>query len=83
MTSQCSTILPFSSRIAARIIRQAMPVAVQDDIVAVCEHTLDLAMCVRMIGRDPGDELPHALHAVFDERVVLAIGGAGIGLDDP
>jgi hypothetical protein len=34
-----------------------------------------------MIGHDPGDELPHALHAVFDERVVLAIGGAGISAE--
>jgi hypothetical protein len=34
-----------------------------------------------MIGHDPGDELPHALHAVFDERVMLAIGGAAIGAE--
>jgi hypothetical protein len=34
-----------------------------------------------MIGHDPGDELPHALHAVFDERVMLPIDGAGIAAE--
>jgi hypothetical protein len=33
---------------------------------------------VRMIRHHPGNELLHSFHPVFDERIVLAIGGAGV-----
>jgi hypothetical protein len=52
--------------------------AVEDDVVAVREDALDLAVRVRMIGEDPGDELAQALHTVLNERIVLAIAAAGI-----
>jgi hypothetical protein len=35
-------------------------------------------MRVRMIGHDLSDELAEPLHAVLDERIVLAIDGSGI-----
>ncbi len=59
---------------------------VKDDVVAVSKDTLDLAASIRMIRHDPGNELLHAVHAVFDQRIVLAIGGAGVkpeGIFDP
>src|ERR1700733_3105430 len=67
-------------RLSARIIGQTVPMIVKDDVVAVGKDTLDLAMSIRMIRHDPGDELLHAFHPVFDERIVLAIGGAGVKL---
>jgi hypothetical protein len=54
-------------------------VAVEDDVIPVGEHALDLAMCVRTIGAHPGDELAKALHTLLDERIVRAIGASGIG----
>src|SRR5277367_3513615 len=63
---------------AARTVRQAAPVAVEDDVITVREDALDLAMRVRMIGQNPGDELAYALHAVLDEGIMLAIPAAGI-----
>jgi len=59
---------------AARIVRQAVSMAVEDDVIAVREDALDLAVRVRMIGQDPGEKLAKPLHAVLDERIVLAIG---------
>jgi hypothetical protein len=56
---------------AARIVRQAVSMAVEDDVIAVREDALDLAVRVRMIGQDPGEELAKPFHA--DERIVLAI----------
>jgi hypothetical protein len=38
-------------------------------------------MCIRTIGAHPGDELAQAVSAVLDERIVLAIGASGIGLE--
>jgi hypothetical protein len=51
---------------------------VQDDVISVREDAFDLAMRIRMIGHDPGDEFADALHTVLDERIVLAIGASGI-----
>jgi hypothetical protein len=55
-----------------------VPIPVKDDVVAVGKDTLDLAASIRMIRHDPGDELLHAFHPVFDERLVRAIGHAGV-----
>src|SRR5271154_6757413 len=52
--------------------------AVEDDVVPIRENALDLAMRVRMIGLDRGDELAEPFHAVLDKRVVLAIDGSCI-----
>jgi hypothetical protein len=65
-------------RLPAGIIGQAVPMTVKDDVVAVGKDTLDLAVSVRMIRHHPGNELLHSFHPVFDERIVLAIGGAGV-----
>jgi hypothetical protein len=65
-------------RLSTGIIGQAVPMAVKDDVVAVGKDPLDLAMSIRMIRHDKGDELLHAFHPVFDERIVLAIGDAGV-----
>src|SRR5271169_2029577 len=65
-------------RLSAGIIGQAVPMTVKDNVVAVSKDTLDLVASIRMIRRDPGNELPQAFHAVFDQRIVLAIGGASV-----
>jgi hypothetical protein len=52
--------------------------AVEDDVIPVREDALDLAMCVRTIGLEHSDELAEPVHAVPDERIVLAIGGSTI-----
>jgi hypothetical protein len=44
---------------------------VKDNVVAVGKDTLDLAAGIR----EPGNDLPQAFHAVFDQRIVLAIAG--------
>jgi hypothetical protein len=67
-----------NDRFAAGIVRKAVSVAVEDDVISVREDP-DLAMRIRMIGHDPGDELADAFHTVLDERIVLAIGASGIG----
>ena len=36
---------------ATRTVRQAVPMAVEDDVIPVREDALDLAMRVRMIGQ--------------------------------
>jgi hypothetical protein len=59
---------------------------VKDNVVAVSKDTLDLVASIRMIRRDPGNQLPQAFHAVFDQRIVLAIGGTSVkpeGIFDP
>ena len=59
---------------------------VKDHAVAVSKDTLDLAASIRMIRHDSGNELLHAFHAVFDQRIVLVIGGSSIkpeGIFDP
>jgi hypothetical protein len=48
------------------------------DVVAVGKDTLDLTASIRMIRHDPGNELLHAFHAVFDQRIVLAIRWNGV-----
>src|ERR1700733_12615407 len=58
---------------AARTVRQAVPMAVENDVIPVREDALDLAMRVRTIGLHPGDELAEPFHAVLDERIVLAV----------
>src|SRR5690242_3118475 len=58
-------------RFSARVIGQAVPMTVQDNVVAVGKDALDLAASIR----EPGSDLPQAFHAVFDQRIVLAIGG--------
>src|SRR5580693_10045125 len=63
---------------AARTVRQAVPTAVEDDVIAVREGALDLAMRIRTIGLHLRDELAESSHAIFDERIVLAIGGSAI-----
>src|ERR1700730_9004788 len=68
----------FHHRLSAGIVRQTMPMAVKDDVVAVGKDVLDLAASIRMIRHDPGHELLHAFHAVFDQRIVLAIGGSSV-----
>jgi len=92
ITSQCSRTLPssrrkmFHHRLAAGIIGQAVPMAVKNDVVAVGKDTLDLAASIRMRRQDPGKELLQALDAVFDQRIVLAIGGPRVkpeGIFDP
>ena len=63
-----------------------MPMTVKDNVVAVSKDPLDLAASIRMIRHDPGDELLHAFDAVFDQRIVLAIGGNSVkpkGIFDP
>jgi len=55
-------------RLSARIIGQTVPMRVKDDVVAVDEDTLDLAMSIWMVRYDKGNELLHAFHPVFDER---------------
>jgi hypothetical protein len=55
---------------------------VEDNVVAVSKDTLDLAASIR----EPGNDLPQAFHAVFDQRIVLAIGGDSVkpeGIFDP
>src|SRR5271155_5396519 len=49
---------------AARTVRQAVPMAVEDDVIPVREDALDLAMRAPMIGQHPGDELAEPFHAV-------------------
>src|SRR6266404_2899447 len=69
-------------RLSAGIIGQAMPVTVKDNVVAVRKDTLDLAASIR----EPGNDLPQAFYAVFDQRIVLAIGGPRVkpkGIFDP
>ena len=51
---------------------------VEDNVVAVSKDALDLVASIRMIRRDPGNELLQAFHAVFDQRIVLAIGGNSV-----
>src|SRR5258707_8990436 len=65
-------------RLSAGIIGQAVPMTVKDNVVAVSKDTLDLAASIRMIRHDPGDELLQAFHAVFDQRIVLTIGGNSV-----
>src|ERR1700737_625473 len=83
-TWMIDTIVP--CRLSAGIIGQAVPVTVKDNVVAVGKDTLDLAASIRMIRHDPGNKLLHAFHAVFDQRIVLAIGGNSVkpeGIFDP
>src|SRR6266403_4116307 len=73
-------------RLSAGIIGQAVPMTVKDNVVAVSKDTPDLAPSIRMIRHDPGDELLQAFHAVFDQWIVLAIGGTSVkpeGIFDP
>jgi hypothetical protein len=56
-------------------------VAVKDDVVAVRKNPLDLAMRIRMVGYDPVGEFPYTFNSVFDERVVLTIAWAGVGVE--
>src|SRR5882672_2731711 len=65
-------------RLSAGIIGQAVPMTVNDNVVAVSKDPLDLAASIRMIRHDPGNELLQAFHAVFDQRIVLAIGGNSV-----
>ena len=58
-------------RLSAGIIGQAVPMTVKDNVVANSKDTLDLAAGIR----EPGNDLPQAFHAVFDQRIVLAIAG--------
>ena len=67
--------------LAGRIVRQTVPVAVEDDVVAVREDALDLAVRLRTIGEERGNELAEALHAVLNERIVLDIAATGIELE--
>src|SRR5271155_2693618 len=55
---------------------------VKNNVIAVSKDTLDLAVGVR----EPGSDLPQAFHAVFDQRIVLKIGGPSVkpeGIFDP
>ena len=55
---------------------------VKDNVVAVSKDTLDLEASIR----EPGNDLSQAFHAVFDQRIVLAIGGDSVkpeGIFDP
>ena len=61
-------------RLSAGIIGQAVPMTVNDNVVAVSKDTLDLAASIR----EPGNDLPQAFHAVFDQRIVLALGGNSV-----
>jgi hypothetical protein len=59
---------------------------VKDNVVAVSKDTLDLLPSIRMIRRHPGNELPQAFHAVFDQWIVLVIGATSVkpeGIFDP
>ena len=66
---------------ATRTVRQAVPMAVEDDVIPVREDALDLAMRVRMIGHEPSDELAEPFYAVLDERIMLAIDGSRINAE--
>jgi hypothetical protein len=55
---------------------------VKDNVVAVSKDTFDLEASIP----EPGSDLPQAFHAVFDQRIVLAIGGPSVkpeGIFDP
>src|ERR1700730_11641079 len=58
-------------RLPAGIIGQAVPMTVKNNVIAVSKDTLDLAAGTR----EPCNDLPQAFHAVFDQRIVLAIAG--------
>jgi hypothetical protein len=51
---------------------------VKNHMVAVGKDSLDLAVGIRMLRHDPGTEFLQPVHAVFDQRVVLAIGGTSV-----
>src|ERR1700739_170503 len=57
-------------RLSAGIIGEAVPMTGENNVVAVSKDTLDLAAGIR----EPGSDLPQAFHAIFDQRIVLAIG---------
>src|ERR1700736_2006890 len=44
-------------RLSAGVIGQAVPMTVQDNVVAVSKDTLDVAASIQMIRHDPGNEL--------------------------
>src|SRR5882762_10849515 len=55
---------------------------VKDNVVAVSKDTFDLVAGIP----EPASDLPQAFHAVFDQRIVLAIGGDSVkpeGIFDP
>src|ERR1700722_4520253 len=69
-------------RLSAGIIGQAVPMTVKDNVVTVSKDTLDLTASIR----EPVSDLPQAFRPVFDQRIVLAIGGTSVkpeGIFDP
>ena len=80
ITSQCSTILPFSSRKMSTMADAALAgltdrMRVQRDEIAVGQHALDLVAGVGEALAAPLDELLEALDAVGRQRIVLDVAG--------
>src|SRR5277367_3749820 len=65
----------------AVLSKKARVAAVKQDVVSVCEDTLNLAACIGIVFGNPLDVVSKAIEAVCGERRVLLVGLAAIEAD--